>query len=46
MVRRHLKEFSHVPTVLMVGAHAEDPSIEEHQFIAQMIYQLFDGKPF
>ena len=35
-----------VPTVLMVGAHAEDLSIEEQQCIAQMIYQLFDGKPF
>ena len=35
-----------VPTVLMVGAHAEDLSIEEQQCIAQMINQLFDGKPF
>ena len=35
-----------VPTVLMVGAHAEDLSIKEQQCIAQLIYQLFDGKPF
>ena len=35
-----------VPTILMVGAHAEDLSIEEQQYIAKMIYQLFDGKPF
>ena len=30
----------------MVGAHAEDLSIEEQQCIAQMIYKLLDGKPF
>ena len=35
-----------VPTVLMVGAHAENLSIEEQQYIAKMIYQLFDGYPF
>ena len=35
-----------VPTVLMVGAHAEDLSIEEQECIAKMICQLFDGKPF
>ena len=35
-----------VPTVLMIGAHAEDLSIEEQQHIVHMLYVLFDGKPF
>jgi len=35
-----------VPTVLMIGAHAEGLSIEEQQCIANMICRLFDGKPF
>ena len=35
-----------VPTVLMVGAHAENLSHEEQECIMQMIYKRFDGKPF
>ena len=35
-----------VPVVIMLGAHAEDVSIEDQELIIQTIYQRFDGKPF
>ena len=35
-----------VPVVIMLGAHAEDVSIEDQELIIQTIYRRFDGKPF
>ena len=35
-----------VPVVIMLGAHAENISIEMQELIIQTIYQRFDGKPF
>ena len=35
-----------VPVVIMLGAHAENVSIEMQELIIQTIYQRFDGKPF
>ena len=35
-----------VPVVIMLGAHAEDVSIEDQELIIQTIYRRFDGMPF
>ena len=35
-----------IPVVLMLGAHAENLSIEDQELITQTIYQRFLGKPF
>ena len=35
-----------VPVVIMLGAHAEDVSIEDQELIIQTIYRRFDGKLF
>jgi len=35
-----------VPVVIMIGAHAENISVEKQEWIIQTIYQRFDGKLF